>query len=123
MLGLHRIMALLVAAFFLGCSDARPNAPLLKLTVQRDNGTSVGSYRVSHTGLIAGSGERSGDGAATGQSLTIDKIADDGVTLTITVSDPDSGDSSQQIQVPYDEEVTVAVSEEVTVIARLERQE
>lgn len=96
---------------------------MLKLTVRRDSGTSVGQFRVSHTGLIAASGDRGDDRTITAQAVTIDKIADDAVTLTITISDSDAGELTKQIRVPYDEEIIVAVSEEVTVIAQLERNE
>jgi hypothetical protein len=120
---MHRIIPLIVSVLLCGCGDSSANAPMLKLTVTRDNGTSVGRYRVTHTGLIASSGGRGGDGAVTGQAVTIDKIADDGVTLTITISDSEAGESSKQILVRYDKEITIAISEEVTVIARLERKE
>jgi NAD(P)H-hydrate repair Nnr-like enzyme with NAD(P)H-hydrate epimerase domain len=120
---MHRIIPLIVSVLLCGCGDPSAKPPMLKLTVKRSNGTSVGRYRVSHTGLIAGSGDRGGDGAVAGQSVTIDKIADDGVTVTITISDSAAGESSKQILVPYDKEITVAISKETTVIAQLERKE
>ncbi len=43
--------------------------------------------------------------------------------MTITISDSAAGESSKQILVPYDKEITVAISKETTVIAQLERKE
>ena len=118
---MNRLIPLVATVLLSGCDDPGANAPMLKLTVKRDNGESVGRYRVFRTGLIAGSGERSAEGAVTSQTVTIDKIADDGVTLTITIPDSDGEESSTQILVPYDKEISVAVSKDATVTARLER--
>jgi hypothetical protein len=74
--------------------------------------------------VIGESGERGPDGAiATSETISIDKIGDEGVSLTITVFDSDGGKSSKQFVVPYDKEVSVAVSTSATATARLERTE
>lgn len=122
---MNRLIPLVAAVLLTGCGDPSANAPMLKLTVKRDNFESVGRYRVFRTGVItgSGSGERSTDGAVTSQTDTIDKIADDNVTLTFTIRDSDGEDFSKQILVPYDKEVSVALSEHETVTARLERKD
>ena len=80
------------------------------------------SYLVSRTGVIDETGEIGDDGAGiTTETVTIDKIANDGVTLTIKYLDSDGGESSKQILVPYDKEISVAVSKDATATARLER--
>jgi hypothetical protein len=119
---MNRVVPLVAFVLLSGCGDPVANAPMLKLTVKRDNGESVGRYRVLRTGVITESGERGANGAVTGGTVTIDEIADDGVTLTITVSDADGGESSKQILVPHDEEISAAVSKD-TVTAQLERRE
>ena len=120
---MQRVIPFLVFVLLCGCRDQNANAPLLKLTVKRDNGSSVGQYRVLHTGLIAGSEDGGDDGAVARQSVTVDKIAEDGVTVTVTVLDSETGRSSKQFLVPYDEEITVAISPEATATARLKREE
>lgn len=97
---------------------------MLKLNVKRGNNESVGRYRVSRTGVIDETGEIGDDGAViTRETITIDKIADDGVSLTIKFLDSDGGESSKQIFVPYDKEISVAVSKDATATARLERKD
>ena len=95
---------------------------MLHLTMKRENGTSsISRFRVFRTGRIT----ESGDGAGVRQSVTIDKIADDGVTLTVTlISDiPESPaeESKKQIFVPYGKEIIVPDLKDTTVTARLER--
>jgi hypothetical protein len=41
--------------------------------------------------------------------------------LTISLLDSDGGKSGKQILVPYDKEISVAVSKDATATARLER--
>ncbi len=115
---MHHFIPYVVCILLCGCGVPKANAPMLHLTVTHDGvGESIGTYRVSNTGLVAGSG----DGASTCQAITVDKIADDGVTVTISISDSDTGNSSKQFLVPYDKEITVAISKEATVKARMER--
>ncbi len=125
--GIHMVRLILCAAIVLlsGCGGGDPvaNDPMLKLNVKRGNSESVGRYRVSHTGVISESGERSPDGAGTSEKVTIDKIADEGVTVTITFTESDTGESSKQFLVPYNQEITVAISQDITATAHLERQE
>ncbi len=113
------------AVLLSGCGGGDPvaNDPMLKLNVKRGNNESVGRYRVSRTGVIDETREIGPDGAGTRETVAIDKIADDGVTLTITILDSDGEESSEQILVPYNKEVSVAVSKDATVTARLERKE
>jgi hypothetical protein len=121
---MNRLIPLVAAVLLSGCGDPDANAPMLKLNVKRDHGESIGRYRVFRTGMIAHdeSWEGGADGAVTtSETVTIDKIADDGVTLTITILDSDGGKSSKQLVVPYDKEVSVAVSKDATATARLER--
>lgn len=120
---MHRIIPLVVSVLLCGCGDPSANAPMLKLSVKRDNGSSVGQYRVFHTGVIAKLGDGGTDGAVRSQTVMIDKIAEDGVTVTVTVFDSDAGESSKQFLVPYDKEITVAISQQATATARLERKE
>jgi hypothetical protein len=119
-----RHLLLVLAIVLSGCGDGDPvaNDPMLILNVKRGNNESPGRYRVSHTGVITESGEGPTGGAVTtSETVTIDKIADDGVTLTISLLDSDGRKSSKQIHVPYDKEISVAVSKDVTATARLER--
>ena len=91
---MHCIISVVAFGCFLcivGCSDPSANAPTLKLTVERDNGSSVGRYRVIQTGLIAGSGVSGDDGSVVSQAITIDRITDDGVTVTVTITDSEEG--------------------------------
>jgi hypothetical protein len=123
---MNRLILLVAAVILSGCGDGDPiaNDPMLHLKVKRGNNESVGRYRVSRTGVIGESGERGPDGAiATSETISIDKIGDEGVSLTITVFDSDGGKSSKQFVVPYDKEVSVAVSTSATATARLERTE
>lgn len=104
-----------------GCHQSAANAPMLHLTLKRDNGEeSVGSYRVFRTGPVTASDDRSNGGASTSHSVTIDKIAKDGVTLTIHVSNSPEEESKKQILIPYGEEITVAVVRGTTLTARIE---
>jgi len=120
---MHRIIPLIVSVLLCGCSDPSANAPLLKLSVKRDNGSSVGQYRIFRTGMVAGGGDGGGDGAVATQTVMIDKIAENGVTVTVTIFDSDTGQSSKQFLVPYDKEITVDISQQATASARLERKE
>ena len=121
---MHRLIPLVAAVLLSGCGgDGGENDPLLQLNVKRGNSESIGRYRVSRTGVISESGERGPNGAGTSETVTIDKIADEGVTLTISLLDSDRGKTSKQILVPYDKEISVAVSKNATATARLERKE
>jgi hypothetical protein len=120
---MHRIVPLVVFALLCGCDDPSANAPLLKLRVNRDNGSSVGQYRVFHTGLIAGAADGVDGGAVASQSVTINEISEEGVTVTVTVFEADAGESSKQFFVPYDKEITVSISQDATGTARLERRD
>ena len=121
---MNRLTLLVATALLSGCGDGDPvaNDPMLKLNVKRGNNESVGRYRVSRTGVIDETREIGPDGAGPSETVTIDKIADDGVTLTIKVLDSDGEESSEQVFVPYDKEISVAVSKDATATARLERQ-
>lgn len=99
---------------------------MLHLTIKRENATSsISRFRVLRTGRIADSGDEGGDGAGVRQSVTIDKIADDGVTLTVTllsdIPDAPAEGSTKQIFVPYGKEITVPDLRDASVTARLER--
>jgi len=120
---MNRLILLVAAMLLSGCGDGDPvaNDPMLKLNVKRGNNESVGRYRVSRTGVIDETREIGPDGAGTRETVTINKIADDGVTLTIKIVDSDGGESSKQILVPYDKEISVALSKDATATARLER--
>ncbi|PAY15573.1 hypothetical protein CKO51_31085 [Rhodopirellula sp. SM50] len=108
------------------CGCGEPAAPTLHLTIKRDNGTSsVSRFRVFSTGRITESGDRGSDGGSVAESVTIDKIADDGITLTITlvanIPNAPADESKQQIFVPYGTEVTVVDLKDAALTARLER--
>jgi hypothetical protein len=121
---MNRLIPLLAAVLLSGCGDGDPvaNDPMLILNVKRGNNESLGRYRVSRTGVITESGEGPAGGAVTtSETVTIDKIADDGVTLTISLLESDGAESSKQILVPYDKEISVEVSKDATATARLER--
>jgi hypothetical protein len=122
---MNRLIPLVAAVLLSGCGDGDPvaNDPILKLNVKRGNSESIGRYRVSRTGVIDETRESGPDGAGTSKTVTIDKIADDGVTLTIKILDSDGGEFSKQILVPYDKEISVAVSKDATATARLERKQ
>lgn len=120
---MNRLILLVAAVLIFGCGGE--NAPMLRMTYKRaagDGFEASGHYRIDHTGLISESTVGPTGGAVTmRETLTIDKIADDGVTVTVTDFDTDTGESSKQFLVPYEKEITVAVSKNVTVTARLER--
>src|SRR5687768_6224261 len=120
---MNRLILLVAALLLSGCGGGDPvaNDPMLKLKVKRGNVESVGRYRVSRTGVIDETRETGSDAADTSETVKIDKIADDAVTLTIKTLDTDGGDSSKQILVPYDKETSVAVSKGATATAQLER--
>jgi hypothetical protein len=120
---MNRPIPLVAAVFLSGCGGAGgESAPTLKLSVKRDDGSSAGQYLVDHTGIISESGEGPADGAVTSrETVVVDKIAEDGVTVTVTVFDSGTGESSKQFLVPYDKEITVAISKDATATARLER--
>jgi hypothetical protein len=120
---MNRLILVVAAVLLSGCGDRDPiaNDPMLELNVKRGHAESIGRYRVSRTGVIDETGESGPDGAGTSETVTIDKIADDGVTLTIKIVDSDGEESRKQILVPYDQEISVAVSEDATATARLER--
>jgi hypothetical protein len=122
---MNRLILLVAAVLLSGCGDGDPvaNDPMLELNVKRGNNESLGRYRVSRTGVISESEERGPDGAGTSETVTIDRIADDGVTLTISLLNSDGGKSSKQFLVPYDKEISVTVSQDATATARLERNE
>lgn len=99
---------------------------MLHLTIDRENGTdSISRFRVFRTGRITESGDRGIDGSGVREDVTIDKITDDGVTLTITlisdIPDTPTMESKKQIFVPYDKEITVTDWKDSTITARLER--
>ena len=120
---MNRLIPLVAAVLLSGCGDGDPvaNDPMLKLNVKRGNAESIGQFRVSRTGVISETRGGPTEGAVTtSETITIDKIADDGVTLTIKILDSDGGEFSKQILVPYDKEISVAVSKDATATARLE---
>ncbi|QDU39409.1 hypothetical protein Mal4_37540 [Maioricimonas rarisocia] len=97
---------------------------MLHLTITQDDGTStVSSFRVFRTGRITDSRDSGSDGAGGSQSVTIDKIADDGVALTVVliVDNAAAEESKKEIFVPYGPEDTVADLNGTTLVARLER--
>jgi hypothetical protein len=122
---MHRLIPLIFPVLLSGCGgDGGENAPIFSLSVNRDNDGSVGRHRVEPTGVISESGEGPTDGKVTSsETVTVDKIAPNGVTLTVTVCDSDAGEASKQFLVPYDKEITVAISDDTTATARLERKE
>ena len=120
---MNRHILLVAAVLLSGCGDGDPvaNDPMLKLNIKRGNNESVGRFRVTLAGVISETREIGPDGAGTSETITIDKIADDGVTLTIKILDADGGEFSKQILVPYDKDISVALSKDATATARLER--
>lgn len=120
---MYRILSIPLVSIFLlsGCGDPSANAPMLNLTIESPNGNSTGRYRVFHTGLIAGSGDHSDDGSGMSKTVTIDKIEDNGVRVTVAITDSDGGKSTKQMLVPYDQEITVPIAESAKVTAYLER--
>jgi len=120
---MNRLIPVVLAVLISGCGDGDPvaNDPMLELRVKRGNTESVGRYRVSRTGVIDQKRDSGPNGAGTSETVTIDKIADDGVTLTIKILGSDGGESSKQILIPYDKEISVAISKDVTARAQLER--
>ncbi|GAA4443299.1 hypothetical protein [Novipirellula rosea] len=122
---MQRLIPLVVYVLLSGCGgDNGENAPILHLRVNGATGGSVGQHRIERTGVISESGDGPAGGAVTSsQTVTVDKIADDAITVTVTMFDSDTGESSKQFLVPYDREITVAISDDTTAIARLERRE
>ena len=100
---------------------------MLHLTLKGSNFNLVGKFRVFRIGPITDNADRKSNGAGTGESVTIDKIADDGVTLTITLTiyipNSPADESKTQIFIPYDRETTVALPNDTTLIAHLERKQ
>ncbi len=126
---MHRLIPFLVCLLLCGCGEPDANAPMLHLTLKGTNFNSVGNFRVFRIGPIttdtADHDSSSGAGTRTRQSVTIDKIAADGVTLTITqiiyIPNSPADESKTQIFIPYDRETTVALPKDTTLIAHLER--
>ena len=121
---MRRLIISIACIIMCGCGE--PESSTLHLTSKRDNGTSsVSRFRVFYTGRIAASSDRSSDGAGISRSVTIDKIADDGVTLTVTLTiyipDSPAEESKKQVFVPYGKDVTVAHVKDTTLIARVEQ--
>ncbi|WP_442511813.1 hypothetical protein SH528x_003558 [Novipirellula sp. SH528] len=123
-LKMTRILCIIGAVLLSGCGgDGSENAPLLKLSVNRGSDGSVGTYRVEHVGVIVSSGHGSDLSAVASQTITIDNIAENGVTVTVTLFDSDTGEFSKQFLVPFEKEITVEISQKATATARLERPE
>ena len=123
---MHRLLLFIVCLLLCGCPEPEAKAPMLHLTLKGTKFNSVGSFRVFRTGPITGSEDReSSSGEGTSQRVTIDKIANDGVTLTITltayVPDSPADESKKQIFIPYDKETTAVLPKDTTLIAHLER--
>ena len=123
---MHRLIPFIVCLLLYGCREPEANAPMLYLTLKGAIFNSVGNFRVFRTGPITADEDRnSSSGEGTSQSVTIDKIADDGVTLTVTltiyVPNSPADESKKQIFIPYDRETTVALPKDTTLIAHLER--
>lgn len=124
---MNRLIPLVASVLLSGCGGGDPvaNDPMLILNVKRGNNEALGSlgrYRVSLTGVISDTRSGPAGGAVTtSETITIDNIADGGVTLTISLLDSDGGKSSKQILVPYDKEISAAISKDAIATARLER--
>lgn len=111
---------LLFLMLLVGCGDPSATAPMLKLTVKSETGSSRFRGRIFHTGLIAASEDGGSTGERSGQRLLIDNITDDGVTLTIESSSSSAEDWKRQVFVPYGEETTVELPNQATIVASLE---
>ena len=122
---MHRFIPFIVYVLLCGCGEPEAS-PMLHLTLkQGDHTKSVLRFRVFRTGRITDSGDRSSDGSGISHSVTIDKITDDGITLTVTlttdVSDSPRDESKKQVFIPYGRDVTIFNLKDTTLIARLER--
>ena len=123
---MHRLIPFIVCLLLCACREPDANAPMLHLALKGTKFNSVGKYRVFRTGPIAGGEDRSSStGEGVSESVTIDKIADDGVTLTVTltvyVPNSPADESKRQIFIPYGREITVALPKDTTLTAHLER--
>jgi hypothetical protein len=118
---MHRIIPLLICAIFSGCNTSIANAPLLRLSIKGERGWSTGIFRVQHTGVITESGVGNSGGEGISERVTVDKIADDGITVTIEISDSSAEDQRKQIFIPYGEETTFDFPSGTTVTASVEQ--
>jgi hypothetical protein len=105
-----------------GCRKRDAHPPMLHLAFHGTNSNSVGTFRIAHIGPVTKSGSgKSAAGAAMGHSVTVEKIADDGLTLTVVVSDSSAQNSKTQVLVPYDRKIVVPLTKDTTLTAHLER--
>jgi len=120
---MHRLLPFLVCVLLLGCDDPSAKAPMLSLEVQRENGTSatIGRHRVFQTGRISESADRNSKGEGVSQTVTVDEIADDGVTLTFQITEMSGEAWEKQILVPYGQQTSVDLPDNQTLVASLER--
>ena len=119
---MYRLATLLVCVFLCGCVDPSARAPMLTLKLERQDGTShsIGRYRVFSTGVLSESSDRDDSGRGESQRLTIDKIVDDGVTLTFEMSDRSGEGFRQSVLLRYGEETKVDLPNQATLVAKLE---
>lgn len=119
---MHRFIVLLVFLLLGGCGDPSATAPMLTLNVENQNGTihAIGSYRVFNTGVLSESGDVDGNGQGESQRVTINKIADDGVTLTFEMSGRSGEEFKREIFLRHNEEIKVDLANQSTLVAKLE---
>ena len=122
---MNRLLALLICVLVCGCGDPSAKAPMLTLKIVRDNGAShsIGRHRVFTTGILSESGDSGGNGQGVTQRVTVEKIVDNGVRLSFEFSDASGERFSKQIFVGYDQETTVDLPNQSTLVATLRAHE
>ncbi len=119
---MHRVISLLVFLLLCGCGDPSATAPMLTLKVESQNGKfhSIGSYRVFSTGVLSESGDVDGNGQGESRRVTINEIADDGVTLTFEMSGRSGEGFTREIFLRHNQETKVDLPNQSTLVAKLE---
>jgi len=121
---MRALFTLFLCVFLSSCGE--PAASTLFFTMKSANGTgSEGRFLVSTTGVISESGVQGDDGSGRTRRITIDKIEDDGITLTVSLTIMESAkpprELKKQMFVPYGQDTTVAQLSDMTLTAHLER--
>lgn len=119
---MNRLVAICGCLVLCGCGDPSAKAPMLTLEVDRQDGTSgsIGRHRIFSTGVLSESGN-SGGGQSSSQRVTVEKITDDGVTLSFEMSTSAGENLEEVIFVRYGQETRLDLPNQSTLVAKLER--
>lgn len=122
---MNRRIAVLFCLLVWGCGDPSAEAPLLTLKIVADNGAahSIGRHRVFATGILSESGDSGGNGQGVTQRVTVEEVVEDGVRLTYEHSDASGEEFRQEFFVGYEQESTLDLPNQSTLVATLTARE